>query len=88
VRDDSCVLRSRSCTRSLRPEPPVIGLEPSCLAVWRSDAAELLPHDSRVREVAAGVLTLAELLQRTPQWAPPDLSGLEVVFSRIATTLR
>jgi len=58
---------------------PVIGLEPSCLAVWRSDAAELLPHDSRVREVAAGVLTLAELLQRAPQWAPPDLSGLEVV---------
>ena len=58
---------------------PVIGLEPSCLAVWRSDAAELLPHDSRVREVATGVLTLAELLQRTPQWAPPDLTGLELV---------
>ncbi len=58
---------------------PVIGLEPSCLAVWRSDAAELLPHDSRVREVAAGVLTLAELLQRTPQWSPPDLTGLELV---------
>ena len=31
---------------------PVIGLEPSCLAVWRSDAAELLPEDPRVAEVA------------------------------------
>jgi Fe-S oxidoreductase len=58
---------------------PVIGLEPSCLAVWRSDAAELLPEDSRVAEVRAGVLTLAELLQRTPQWSPPDLTGLELV---------
>jgi Fe-S oxidoreductase len=58
---------------------PVVGLEPSCLAVWRSDAAELLPDDPRVAEVAAGVLTLAELLGRTPTWAPPDLSGIELV---------
>jgi FAD/FMN-containing dehydrogenase/Fe-S oxidoreductase len=58
---------------------PVVGLEPSCLAVWRSDAAELLPEDSRVAEVRAGVLTLAELLQRTPRWLPPDLTGLELV---------
>jgi Fe-S oxidoreductase len=54
-------------------------LEPSCLAVWRSDAAELLPNDPRVAEVAAGVLTLAELLGRTPNWTPPDLSGTELV---------
>jgi FAD/FMN-containing dehydrogenase/Fe-S oxidoreductase len=58
---------------------PVIGLEPSCLAVWRSDASELLPDDPRVAEVAAGVLTLAELLGRTSDWTPPDLTGLEVV---------
>jgi FAD/FMN-containing dehydrogenase/Fe-S oxidoreductase len=58
---------------------PVVGLEPSCLAVWRSDAAELLPNDPRVAEVAAGVLTLAELLGRTPNWTPPDLSGTELV---------
>jgi FAD/FMN-containing dehydrogenase/Fe-S oxidoreductase len=58
---------------------PVVGLEPSCLAVWRSDAAELLPDDPRVAEVAAGVLTLAELLGRAPAWTPPDLSGLELV---------
>jgi FAD/FMN-containing dehydrogenase/Fe-S oxidoreductase len=58
---------------------PVIGLEPSCLAVWRSDAAELLPDDPRVAEVAAGVLTLAELLGRTSDWTPPDLTGLELV---------
>jgi FAD/FMN-containing dehydrogenase/Fe-S oxidoreductase len=58
---------------------PLIGLEPSCLAVWRSDASELLPDDPRVAEVAAGALTLAELLGRTSDWTPPDLTGLELV---------
>jgi Fe-S oxidoreductase len=57
---------------------PVVGLEPSCLAVWRSDAHELL-DDRRVAEVAAGVFTLAELLERTDDWTPPDLSDIEVV---------
>lgn len=58
---------------------PVVGLEPSCLAVWRSDAADLLPADPRVSDVRAGVLTLAELLRRTPDWVAPDRSGLDVV---------
>jgi FAD/FMN-containing dehydrogenase/Fe-S oxidoreductase len=58
---------------------PVIGLEPSCLAVWRSDAFDLLPEDSRVGDVAGGVLTLAELLGSTPGWTPPDLSELRLV---------
>jgi len=57
---------------------PVVGLEPSCLAVWRSDAGELL-DDPRVADVAAGVLTLAELLERTPGWTAPDLHGVEIV---------
>jgi FAD/FMN-containing dehydrogenase/Fe-S oxidoreductase len=56
---------------------PVVGLEPSCTAVWRSDAARLL-DDPRVAEVAAGIRTLAELLD-TSGWTPPDLSGLAVV---------
>jgi FAD/FMN-containing dehydrogenase/Fe-S oxidoreductase len=58
---------------------PVVGLEPSCTAVWRSDARELLPDDPRVGDVASGVLTLAELLARTDGWSPPDLSGVEIV---------
>jgi FAD/FMN-containing dehydrogenase/Fe-S oxidoreductase len=57
---------------------PIVGLEPSCLAVWRSDAPDLL-DDPRVAEVAAGVFTLAELLARTPSWQPPDLAGVQLV---------
>ncbi|MFW6600155.1 FAD-binding and (Fe-S)-binding domain-containing protein [Propionibacteriaceae bacterium Y2011] len=57
---------------------PIIGVEPSCLAVWRSDAGELL-DDPRVTEVAGAVTTLAELLARTPDWSPPDLTGTTIV---------
>ncbi|MFF0814526.1 FAD-binding and (Fe-S)-binding domain-containing protein [Rhodococcus sp. NPDC003318] len=58
---------------------PIVGIEPSCIAVWRSDALDLLPDDERVRAVAAGVFTLAELLAQTPDWRPPDLRGVSVI---------
>jgi FAD/FMN-containing dehydrogenase/Fe-S oxidoreductase len=56
----------------------VVGVEPSCTAVLRSDARELL-DDSRAEQVAAGIRTLAELLRETPTWTPPDLTGRVVV---------
>jgi Fe-S oxidoreductase len=58
---------------------PIIGIEPSCTAVLRSDIHELLPGDPSAAAVAASVRTLAELLSETPGWTPPDLSGVEVV---------
>nr|WP_231644868.1 FAD-binding and (Fe-S)-binding domain-containing protein [Sciscionella sp. SE31] len=64
---------------------PIVGLEPSCTAVFRSDAAELLRGTKkmpleRVEEIAGSTYTLAELLRKfRPQWTPPDLSGTEVV---------
>ncbi|WP_412734741.1 FAD-binding and (Fe-S)-binding domain-containing protein [Krasilnikovia sp. MM14-A1259] len=58
---------------------PIVGIEPSCLAVLRSDVHELLPGDADAALVAKSVHTLAELLTKTPGWAPPDLSGVEVV---------
>ncbi len=52
----------------------VVGLEPSCTAVFRSDAFELLPEDHDVRRLQAHTVTLAELLvDHTPGWHPPDL---------------
>jgi FAD/FMN-containing dehydrogenase/Fe-S oxidoreductase len=57
---------------------PVVGLEPSCTAVLRADARELL-DDPRVDRVAAQVHTVAELLARTADWEPPDLRDVSVV---------
>ncbi|WP_216093987.1 (Fe-S)-binding protein, partial [Jiangella alba] len=58
---------------------PIVGLEPSCTAVLRSDLVELLPHDPRANVVAAGTVTLAELLTGDDAWERPDLGGLDVV---------
>ncbi|MCW2796555.1 MAG: linked oxidase domain protein [Nocardioides sp.] len=56
---------------------PVIGLEPSCLATLRGDAVEL-SDDPRAAEVAAGVLTFAELVEKL-DLPLPDLRGVEIV---------
>ncbi|MEU6273970.1 FAD-linked oxidase C-terminal domain-containing protein [Streptomyces populi] len=55
---------------------PIIGLEPSCTSVFRSDAVELMPADQDVRRLAGQVRTLAEqLVQYAPEgWHPPELA--------------
>ncbi|HEX6452613.1 MAG TPA: FAD-linked oxidase C-terminal domain-containing protein [Trebonia sp.] len=55
---------------------PIVGLEPSCTAALRHDAARLLPGDPRVAKLQSAVKTLAELLRSTDGWTPPDLSGV------------
>lgn len=52
----------------------VIGLEPSCTAVFRSDAPDLLSGDQDVLRLRDQTLTLAELLMHhTPGWEPPQM---------------
>ena len=55
----------------------VVGIEPSCTGVLRSDAVELLGDDA-ARRVAASTLTLAEAATRAG-WTPPDLGGMRVL---------
>jgi len=55
---------------------PVVGLEPSCTAVLRQDAGELLPGDPRAQALGGSVRTLAELLSAADGWTPPDLSDV------------
>ncbi|MDK3257255.1 FAD-binding and (Fe-S)-binding domain-containing protein [Blastococcus capsensis] len=58
----------------------VLGLEPSCTAVFRSDAAELYPDDPDVQRLRQQTVTLAELLtEHTPGWEPPRLRRRAVV---------
>jgi len=57
---------------------PIVGTEPSCLSVWRSDALDLL-DDPRVAEVARNTFTLAELLVRDPDFTMPSLAGHTIV---------
>ena len=53
---------------------PVVGLEPSCTAVLRSDLAELLPNDATAGRLARQTFTLAQFLtDHAPDWRPPRL---------------
>jgi len=55
----------------LRNGTPVVVLEPSCAAVFRSDLPELLHGDQDAHRLAAQTYTLAELLHRhAPDWRP------------------
>lgn len=58
---------------------PIVGVEPSCTSVWRSDAPELLPGDTNVKALKGKVLTLAEFLAKDSDFLPPDLSGHTIV---------
>jgi FAD/FMN-containing dehydrogenase/Fe-S oxidoreductase len=57
----------------------IVGIEPSCTAVLRSDLRELLPGDEDAALVARSVKTLAELLADTPGWTAPDLTGADIL---------
>jgi Fe-S oxidoreductase len=58
----------------------VLGLEPSCTAVFRSDAADLLSADLDVKRLQRQTVTLAELLgQHTAGWSPPPMQGVRAL---------
>jgi Fe-S oxidoreductase len=70
----------RRTLRALKPALdagiPIVGLEPSCTAALRGDAADLLHGDKRAAALAGAVRTLAELLSTTEGWQAPDLSDV------------
>ncbi|WP_214416007.1 FAD-binding and (Fe-S)-binding domain-containing protein [Sphaerisporangium fuscum] len=63
----------RTLAPALRRGIPVVGLEPSCTAVFRDDAANLLAHDRDVERLREQTRTLAELLSGTDGWEPPRI---------------
>ncbi|MGW7689650.1 FAD-binding and (Fe-S)-binding domain-containing protein [Streptomyces asiaticus] len=59
---------------------PIVGLEPSCTAVFRADAPELLPDDQDVQRLARQFRTLSELLLHNADgWQPPALGRIATV---------
>lgn len=53
---------------------PVVGLEPSCVAVFRDEMRGLMPHDNDARRLAGQTFLFSEFLQRfAPDFRPPHL---------------
>ncbi|MDI1480279.1 FAD-binding and (Fe-S)-binding domain-containing protein [Polyangium sp. y55x31] len=62
----------------IRAGIPVVGLEPSCVAVFRDELVSLFPHDEDARRLSAQTFLLSELLA-DEGYAPPRLERKALV---------
>ncbi|WP_344979652.1 FAD-binding and (Fe-S)-binding domain-containing protein [Compostibacter hankyongensis] len=53
-----------SLRREIRAGTPVVGLEPSCVAVFRDELCNLLPYNEDARRLRSQTYTLAEFLEK------------------------
>ena len=59
---------------------PIVGLEPSCVAVFRDELHNLFPHNEQASRLSKQVFTLGEFLQqKAPDFSVPQLSGKAIV---------
>ncbi|HEX6607419.1 MAG TPA: FAD-linked oxidase C-terminal domain-containing protein, partial [Chloroflexia bacterium] len=59
---------------------PVVGLEPSCVAVFRDEMLNLLPNDEAAKRLHDQVFMLSEfLVKKVPHYQPPRLARKAVV---------
>ena len=57
---------------------PVIGLEPSCVSVFRDELVNLFPDDARAKQLAGAAMTLSEFFVRE-KIEPPSLPRKAIV---------
>ncbi|MFL5819814.1 MAG: FAD-binding and (Fe-S)-binding domain-containing protein [Solirubrobacteraceae bacterium] len=74
----------RRLVRVLRPHVRagvhVVGVEPSCVSVFRDELVNLLPHDEDAKRLSLQTLTLAEFLDaHAGDWRWPQLARKAVV---------
>jgi FAD/FMN-containing dehydrogenase/Fe-S oxidoreductase len=69
----------RELRDELRAGTPVVGLEPSCVAVFRDELGSLFPEDEDARRLAAQTVTLSELLTEHARDRLPRLTGRVLV---------
>jgi FAD/FMN-containing dehydrogenase/Fe-S oxidoreductase len=62
----------------LRAGTPIVGIEPSCIAVFKDEAAKLMPSDEDVERLRSQSFHLAEFLSRE-NYEPPPLRGRALV---------
>jgi FAD/FMN-containing dehydrogenase/Fe-S oxidoreductase len=59
----------------LRAGTPIVGIEPSCIAVFKDELPKLLPHDEDGRRLCKQAFHFAEFLeQHSEGWEPPSLA--------------
>lgn len=64
----------------IRAGVPIVGLEPSCVAVFRDELVNLFPHDEQAIRLSKQVFTLGEFLEKkAPDFKIPELKGKALV---------
>jgi Fe-S oxidoreductase len=67
----------------LRPEiragVEVVGLEPSCVDVFRDELVNMLPHDEDAKRLSKQTYSFVEFLTERLDWQPPKLDAQAVV---------
>ena len=49
----------------IEAEVPIVGLEPSCVAIFRDELVNLFPHDARAQALSKQTFLLSEFLEQT-----------------------
>jgi len=74
----------RQILAALRPQiqagMPVVGLEPSCVAVFRDELANLFPNDEDAKRLKSQTFLLSEFLEREG-YRPPSLRRKAIVHA-------
>ena len=64
----------------IRDGVPIVGLEPSCVAVFRDELHNLFPHNEQASRLSVQVFTLGEFLQKkAPDFKIPELKKNAIV---------
>jgi Fe-S oxidoreductase len=63
----------RALRAEIRAGVPVVGIEPSCVAVFRDELTKMLPHDEDAKRLSAQTFHLAEFLAAQEEFQPPRL---------------
>ncbi len=64
----------------IRQGVPVVGLEPSCVAVFRDELCNLLPNDEDAKRLKLQTFTLAEFLeQNAAHFKPPQINRKMII---------
>jgi FAD/FMN-containing dehydrogenase/Fe-S oxidoreductase len=59
----------------IRAGIPIVGVEPSCVAVFRDELTKMLPDDEDAKRLCKQTFHLAEFLAREDGYEPPQLTG-------------
>jgi Fe-S oxidoreductase len=59
----------------IRTGIPIVGVEPSCVAVFRDELVKMLPDDEDAKRLCKQTFHLAEFLSREDGYEPPQLVG-------------